>query len=191
MQNQCQTHSGSTRSSRAEPWTSHPTHQQAVAKNTAISADTSQGAQQHDPAQKCTAASQHCSSPTSTADWFETTDKQQKLHRTAIPKSLFFFFFRHTESCKDTKSKSFTLASSEQKSRHYAIKTAGEHTQIHMYTHSCVAYIYFFFFSTAAKQLWHDILCHSIWPWMDMAEERDVKCAKAFVMPIVKQKQIF
>lgn len=103
-----------------------------------------------------------------------------------------FFFLATLKVAKTQKSKSFTLASLEQKSRHYAIKTAGEHTQIHMYTHSRIAYIYFFvFFSTAAKQLWHDILCHSIWPWMDMAEERDVKCAKAFVMPIVKQKQIF
>lgn len=96
---------------------------------------------QHSNAQQW--ASPRCSLPTSTADWFETTDKQQKLHGTAIPNSFLSLFFRHTESCKGTKSKSFILASSEQTSRHCPMKTAGEHARIH--AHVLHIYTYYSF----------------------------------------------
>lgn len=143
IQNQCQTRGGSARSSRGEPRTSHPTHQQAVAKSTAISAGSSQGAQQHDPAQQCTAVSITTLLTSHLYSRLIWNNRQAteaaRDSNTKFPPLL--FFFRHTESCKGTKSKSFILASSEQTSRHCPMKTAGEHAR----THAHVLHIYTYY----------------------------------------------
>lgn len=164
IQNQCQTRGGSARSSRGEPRTSHPTHQQAVAKSTAISAGSSQGAQQHDPAQQCTAVS-------------ITTLLTSHLYSRLIWNNR-----QATEAARDSNTKFLPLPffQAHWKLQRHKIQIlyssflradiqALPHENCRWactYTRSCAAYIYLLFFFTLLLSSYGTI--HFVTPWVDL-----------------------
>lgn len=116
---------------------------------------------QHSNAQQW--ASPRCSLPTSTADWFETTDKQQKLHGTAIPNSLLSLFFQAHWKLQRHKIQilySSFLRADIQALPHENCRWACT------YTRSCAAYIYLLFFFTLLLSSYGTI--HFVTPWVDL-----------------------